>query len=47
VIIPAAHIFLRIMETANIKEVIVPQFGLSDGMTRLLYEKHVKEREVA
>jgi exopolyphosphatase/guanosine-5'-triphosphate,3'-diphosphate pyrophosphatase len=47
VIIPAAHIFLRIMETANIKEVIVPQFGLSDGMTRLLYEKHVKERELA
>lgn len=44
VIIPAAQIFLRIMDTANIKDVIVPQFGLSDGITRLLYEKYVRER---
>ncbi len=41
VIIPACEIFLRIMEAANIKDVIVPQFGLSDGITRLLYENYV------
>jgi exopolyphosphatase / guanosine-5'-triphosphate,3'-diphosphate pyrophosphatase len=46
VIIPASEIFLRIMETAGIKDVIVPQFGLSDGITRLLYEKYAFERSV-
>lgn len=45
VIIPATEIFLKVMKTANIKEVIVPQFGLSDGMTRLLYEDHVVNRK--
>lgn len=44
VIIPASEIFLRIMETAVVKDVIVPQFGLSDGITRLLYEKYALER---
>lgn len=45
VIIPAGEIFLRIAKTAGIKEIVVPQFGLSDGMTRLLYEQFVKERK--
>jgi exopolyphosphatase/guanosine-5'-triphosphate,3'-diphosphate pyrophosphatase len=45
VIIPAGEIFLRIAATAGIKDIIVPQFGLSDGMTRLLYEQFVKERK--
>lgn len=40
VIIPASEIFLKVMKAAGIKEVIVPQFGLSDGMTRLLYEDY-------
>ncbi|MCF8258414.1 MAG: exopolyphosphatase [Flavobacteriales bacterium] len=40
VIIPATEIFLKVMKAANIKDVIVPQFGLSDGMTRLLYEAY-------
>lgn len=44
VIVPATEIFLKVMKTANIKEVIVPQFGLSDGMTRLLYEAHREKR---
>ncbi len=38
VILPACRIFRAIMKKANIKQVIVPQFGLSDGITRLLYE---------
>lgn len=45
VIIPAGEIFLRIAKTAGIKEIIVPQFGLSDGMTRLLYEQFIKDRK--
>lgn len=40
VIIPASEIFLKVMKAANITDVIVPQFGLSDGMTRLLYEDY-------
>ena len=40
VIVPACEIFRAVMKRANIKDIIVPQFGLADGMTRLLYEKH-------
>jgi exopolyphosphatase/guanosine-5'-triphosphate,3'-diphosphate pyrophosphatase len=40
VIVPACEIFLAIMERAKIKDMIVPQFGLSDGITRLLYEDY-------
>ncbi len=37
VIIPAADIFLRIMEYANIEEVFVPKVGLADGIVYDLY----------
>lgn len=40
VIVPACEIFRAIMKRAKIKDIIVPQFGLSDGITRLLYEKY-------
>lgn len=40
VIVPACAIFRAVMKRANIKDIIVPQFGLADGMTRLLYEKY-------
>lgn len=40
VIIPACEIFRAVMKRAKIKDIIVPQFGLADGMTRLLYEEH-------
>ncbi|MGB0916916.1 MAG: exopolyphosphatase [Flavobacteriales bacterium] len=40
VIVPACEIFRAIMKRAKIKDIIVPQFGLSDGMTRLLYEDY-------
>jgi len=42
VIVPACEIFLAIMERAKIKDMIVPQFGLSDGITRLLYEDYTR-----
>jgi len=37
VIIPAADIFLRIMELAGIQEVFVPKVGLADGIVYDLY----------
>ena len=40
VIVPACGIFRAVMKRARIKDIIVPQFGLADGMTRLLYEDH-------
>lgn len=39
VIIPAADIFLRIMEAAGIEEVFVPKVGLADGIIFELYTK--------
>jgi exopolyphosphatase / guanosine-5'-triphosphate,3'-diphosphate pyrophosphatase len=40
VIVPACEIFLAVMKRAKIKDIIVPEFGLSDGITRLLYEEY-------
>ncbi|CAN5360655.1 rod shape-determining protein [soil metagenome] len=40
VIIPAAKIFLTVMKAADIKEILVPQIGMSDGLIHLLYENH-------
>ena len=39
VVIPAADIFLRIMEYANIEEIFVPKVGLADGIIYDLYMK--------
>ena len=46
VIIPAAKIFITILKTAGIEEMLVPQVGLSDGMIHLLYEKHRKMPQI-
>jgi len=40
VIIPATTIFLKIMKWASVSKIHVPQFGLSDGIIRVLYNKH-------
>ncbi|HRF82102.1 MAG TPA: hypothetical protein PL070_18665, partial [Flavobacteriales bacterium] len=39
VIIPAADIFLQVMEYAGIQEVFVPKVGLADGVIYDLYMK--------
>ncbi len=39
VIVPAAKIFLTIMEYGHISELIVPVVGLSDGLVHLMHEK--------
>lgn len=40
VIVPACEIFRAVLKRAKIKDIIVPEFGLSDGITRLLYEDY-------
>lgn len=40
VIIPAADIFLQVMEYADIEEVYVPKVGLADGIVYDLYMQH-------
>lgn len=39
VIIPAADIFLRVMDHAGVEEVFVPKVGLADGIVYDLYHK--------
>lgn len=40
VIVPASEIYLSVMKWAKIKEIYVPQIGLSDGLIHVLYERH-------
>lgn len=40
VIIPASKILLSVLKQSEAQKIIVPQFGLSDGIVHLLYEKH-------
>lgn len=46
VILPAAEIYLSVMRWGGIKQMFVPQIGLSDGLIHILYEKQ-KEKERA
>jgi len=46
VIVPAAKIYLAIMKAANIKDIIVPEIGLADGIVHQLHELHM-QRTVA
>ena len=43
VIIPAAKIFISVMDWAKLKNLYVPQVGLSDGIIHVLYEKQKRE----
>lgn len=40
VIIPASQIFLSAAEYMNTSKIYIPKAGLSDGIARMLYEKH-------
>ncbi len=37
VIIPAAQIYMKVMKWANAKKILVPKFGVADGLVRQLY----------
>jgi exopolyphosphatase/guanosine-5'-triphosphate,3'-diphosphate pyrophosphatase len=42
VIVPAAKIYLAIMKASDIKEIIVPEIGLADGIVHQLHEKYLQ-----
>ena len=42
VIVPAAKIYINMMKSANADEIIVPQFGLADGIVHELHFKNTK-----
>jgi len=44
VIVPAAKIYLSVMKSAGIKEIIVPQIGVVDGIVHQLHDQHLKTR---
>lgn len=41
VIVPASHIYLKVMDWARAKEIIVPEVGLKDGIMLYLMEKSI------
>jgi exopolyphosphatase/guanosine-5'-triphosphate,3'-diphosphate pyrophosphatase len=43
VIVPAGHIYLSAMQWANVKNMIVPDIGLKDGMLQALFEEFFDE----
>jgi len=45
VIVPAAEIFLFIMNIVQADSILVPKIGLADGLVYQLYEKHKKKGE--
>lgn len=42
VIVPAAEIFIFILNIIQVNKILVPKIGLADGLVYQLYEKHVK-----
>jgi exopolyphosphatase/guanosine-5'-triphosphate,3'-diphosphate pyrophosphatase len=44
VIVPASDIYIRVMEWANAKYIMVPEVGLKDGMLLELFEKNVQKK---
>lgn len=44
VIVPAATIFMHIMQRLNIETLFVPKVGLGDGMIHIMYEKMTKNK---
>jgi exopolyphosphatase / guanosine-5'-triphosphate,3'-diphosphate pyrophosphatase len=46
VIIPASHIYMKVMEWANAKYIFVPDVGLKDGMLLHLYERNTQQQKI-
>ncbi len=44
VIVPASNIYMKVMEWAQAKYILVPEVGLKDGMLLHLYEKHINKK---
>lgn len=41
VILPAAQIYISVMEWSNIEQILVPNMSITDGMLQVLYEKNL------
>ena len=46
VIIPASHIYLKVMEWARAGSILVPEVGLKDGIIFHLYEKNILQKKI-
>lgn len=46
VILPASEIYLSVMKWGKIKQMFVPQIGLSDGLIHILYEEYKKKNTI-
>jgi exopolyphosphatase/guanosine-5'-triphosphate,3'-diphosphate pyrophosphatase len=40
VIIPAAQIFMKVMKWSDAQSILVPKFGVADGIVRQLYHNY-------
>jgi exopolyphosphatase / guanosine-5'-triphosphate,3'-diphosphate pyrophosphatase len=47
VIIPASDIYIKVMEWARAKSILVPEVGLKDGVILYLYEQSLKQTRLA
>jgi exopolyphosphatase/guanosine-5'-triphosphate,3'-diphosphate pyrophosphatase len=46
VIVPAADIYIKVMEWAHATNILVPEVGLKDGMILYLYEKNSRQTKL-
>ena len=46
VIIPASDIYIKVMEWARSKKILVPEVGLKDGILLQLFERSRKQRKI-
>jgi len=46
VIVPAAEIYSSVMEWAQIRNIVVPDVGLKDGLLHLLYERNASNKSL-
>lgn len=46
VIVPASNIYLKVMEWANAKQILVPDVGLKDGILLHLLEKNLSQKKI-
>jgi exopolyphosphatase / guanosine-5'-triphosphate,3'-diphosphate pyrophosphatase len=47
VIIPAADIYVKVMEWARASSILVPEVGLKDGIMLYLYDKNTQQKKLA
>jgi exopolyphosphatase/guanosine-5'-triphosphate,3'-diphosphate pyrophosphatase len=46
VIIPASTIYMKVMELAHARSILVPDVGLKDGMLLDLYERNISQKKI-